>query len=370
MTDKSWRTVPVRVYYAHTMPGLEEVAWIEIRRRLDKVSFEAFKRLHGKNGFVLFRYAGQPADLLKLRTTEDVFFLVKRIPKVEWGRQGLAEIYQAILRNRFLDAGLMLHNQIGRRVSKKRPTFRVVSRMRGRNHPYRRIDFERTVEKALKKRLGKKWHAVEAKEDVEVWANLIGLDFICGLRLSDASMRHRGYKKAHIAASLRPSVAASMVWLTTPEPTDVFLDPMCGAGTLLVERGMIERHALLLGGDIDDEALQAAAQNIGPKHKPRQLTKWDARRLPLASGSVDKVASNLPFGKRIGNRHENLNLYQTFFGEVDRVLSSKGCAVVLSSETELIKNTLRRLEGLQIVRGYSVTILGQRAKIYLIARPK
>ena len=357
------------LYYAHTMPGLEDVAWTEIRERLDGASCEAFKELRGKNGLVLFRYAGRPADLLSLRTVEDVFFLVERIPKVEWGHQGLSQIYRAILRNRFLNTGLALHDQIARRAGKKPLTFRMISRMTGRHHPYRRIDFERTVEKAAKKRLGNGWRAVEAGERVEIWANLVGLDFICGLRLSDASMRHRGYKKAHITASLRPSVAASMVWLTAPHAADVFLDPMCGAGTLLVERGMTERHTLLLGGDIDDAALQATAQNVGPKHKPRQVIKWDARRLPLASGSVDKVATNPPFGKKIGDRRDNLGLYRALFREVDRVLSATGCAVVLSSETELIKNTLRRLKRLEIVRGYSITILGQRATIYLIQRP-
>jgi tRNA (guanine6-N2)-methyltransferase len=357
------------LYYAHTMPGLETVAWTEIQKRLDQAVFEAFKQMPGKNGLVLFKYAGQPIDLFKLRTTEDIFFLIAHIP-VQWGYQGLAQIYQALSSNRFLGTGLSVHNRARHTDNRRKPehTFRVVSRMTGHNHPYRRIDLERTVEKGIQKRLGSKWHVVAEGEHIEIWANLVGLDFICGLRLSDASMRHRDYKIAHIAASLRPSVAASLVWLTNPHASDVFLDPMCGAGTLLVERGTIERHTLLLGGDADSAALQAATQNIGPKHKPRQLIQWDACRLPLSSGSVDKVAVNLPFGKKIGSQRENVSLYRAFFREVDRLLSTKGRAVVLSSETELIKDTLREIRGLQIVRGYSARILGQKARIYLIER--
>jgi len=358
------------LYYAHTMPGLEEVAWIEMRSRLDGASIEGSKTLSGKNGLVFFRYAGQPADLLKLRTIEDVFFLVVRIPKVEWGREGLSQIYQLVARDKFLKTGLGLHGQVARRRDGRGGTFRVISRMAGGRQPYRRIDFERTVESALKKRLGGQWRAVQEGEDVEIWANLIGLDFVCGLRLSDASMRHREYKQAHVAASLRPSVAAAMVWLTDPRPGDVFLDPLCGAGTLLVERGTIERHALLLGGDIDAGALRAAAQNIGPRHKPRQLLKWDAGCLPLAAGSVDKIATNLPFGKQIGSPQENRRLYRAVFAEIDRVLGFDGGAVVLSSETELIKDTIRKLDRLQIVRSYSVTILGQQATMYVIGRPR
>jgi 23S rRNA G2445 N2-methylase RlmL len=357
------------IYYVHTMPGLEEIAWVEIRGRLNGVSLEGFKQMRGKNGLVLFRCAGQAANLLMLRCTEDVFFLVARVPKVQWGREGLSEIHQAILQSRLLHAGLRAYDQVGRNYGRKRPTYRVVSRMVGGRQPYRRIDLERAVEKALRKRLGSKWQSVEEGEDVEIWANLIGFDFVCGLRLSDASMRHRDYKRAHIAASLRPSVAASMVWLTDPQAGDVFLDPMCGAGTLLVERGVIERHALLLGGDIEDVALRASAQNIGPRHKPRQLLKWDAGRLPLTSGSVDRVATNLPFGRQVGDRQKNRKLYRAFFQEVNRVLRPGGCAVVLSSESELVKSTLRRFKRLQIVRGYSITVLGQKARVYLIARP-
>jgi 23S rRNA G2445 N2-methylase RlmL len=356
------------VYYAHTMPGLEDVAWTEIDSRLDEASFEGAKVLRGKNGFAFFRYDGPPEELFKLRTTEDVFFLVARVPKVAWGREGLSQVYQCLVRDRFLDVGLKLHRQVAHPATRRESTFRVISRMAGGRQPYRRIDFERTVERALKKRLGGRWRAVKEGEAVEVWANLIGLCFVCGLRLSDASMRHRDYKQAHIAASLRPSVAATLVWLTEPEPGDVFIDPLCGAGTLLIERGLTERHRLLLGGDIDAAALQAAAQNIGPKHKPRQLLRWDAGRLPLASACVDKIATNLPFGKQVGSHQANRRLYRLLFAEIDRLLRPEGRAVVLSSEADLIKDTLRRINGLGIVRGHPVTILGQRALIYILDR--
>ena len=83
---------------------------------------------------------------------------------------------------------------------------------------------------------------------------------------------------------------------------------------------------------------------------------------------MDKIATNLPFGKQIGSPQENRRLYRAVFAEIDRVLCSDGGAVVLSSEAELIKDTVRKLKGLQIVRGYSVTILGQRARVYVIGR--
>jgi 23S rRNA G2445 N2-methylase RlmL len=348
------------------MPGLQEVAWLEARARLPNPEFEAFQEVPGKNGIVLFRHSGDPGSLLELRTTEDVFYLVHRLPTVEWGRAGLSRIFQAVERNRFIDQGIAAHARATGASRRGKRTFRVISRLSGRRHPFRRIDFERAVRKALSNRLGRAWLPVDDGGDVEFWANLIGRDFILGLRLSDATMRHRGYKQAHIAASLRPSVAASLVWLTEPEPGDVFLDPMCGAGTLLVERGASGPHRLLLGGDIRGGAIQSAASNIGPRHKPRRLLRWDARRLPLRTGSVDKVATNPPFGKQLGSHSDNVGLYVGLIRELSRVIRPSGRVVLVSSETQLVRDSVRDSQLLRIVRGYPARILGQRATVYLI----
>jgi 23S rRNA G2445 N2-methylase RlmL len=351
------------------MPGLQDIAWDEARARLPGAAFVAATEFPGKNGLALFRYGGDARNLLGLRTAEDVFFLVQRTEKVAWGHEGLSHIFQSVERNRFIEAGLAAHKVVRGKGARGPRTFRVISRMTGRRQPFRRIDLERAIVKALGNRLGRGWRAVRDGGEVEFWANLIGSDFICGMRLSDATMRHRDYKQSHLAASLRPSVAASLVWLTEPEPGDIFLDPMCGAGTILVERGMAAPHTLLLGGDIDPHALDAAVDNIGPKHKPRQLLRWDARRLPLQSSSVNKIATNPPFGKQLGSHHENIRLYQVLFREIDRVLHASGRAVVISSEVELVRQSMRALPRLRILRGYPATILGLRANVYIIERP-
>jgi tRNA (guanine6-N2)-methyltransferase len=355
------------LYVAHTMPGLEQTAWQEIHRRLQGAALEGYKTIRDRNGMVLFRYGGAPEDVLALRTAEDVFLVVERVPRVTWGYEGLSQIYDALVRSRFLST-----TRPGRRVAapraRQRPSFRVVTRMVGKSQPYRRKDLQQSIEKALVKGSGGRWRAVAEGGDLEIWANLIGMDFICALRLSDATMRHRRYKTEHIAASLRPSVAAAMGWLTEPQADDVFLDPMCGAGTLLIERGVIARHRLLLGVDHGAEALAAASANIGPRHKPRQLFRADARRLPLRSGSVTKIATNLPFGKRVGTHRDNVPLYREAIREMHRVLAPGGRMVLLSSERDLVEAAVRAVDGLRIVRGYGVQILGMQARIFVIAK--
>ena len=356
------------LYLAQTMPGLEHVSWLEIRRRLQGTSLEGYKTIRDRNGMVLFRYVGDPEDLLALRTAEDVFMVVERVPRVAWGYEGLSQIYDAMLRSRFLNPSLPGRRAEPPRPRRQRSTFRVVTRMVGKSQPYRRKDLQQSIEKALEKGSGGRWRAVEEDGDLEIWANLIGFDFVCALRLSDASMRHRSYKTQHIEASLRPSVAASMVWLTAPQDDDVFLDPMCGAGTVLIERALIARHRLLLGADRASDALDAAAANIGPRHKPRQLLHADVRRLPLRPASVTKIATNLPFGKRVGTHRGNITLYRDAVREMDRVLAPGGRMVLLSSEVDLVDETVGAVEGLRVARGYDVQILGVNARVFVVEK--
>ncbi len=352
-------------YYAHTMPGLEKIASDEIRERLQGASVGGFKTVRDKNGLVLFDYAGDPQDLLELRTTEDVFVLLAHVHDIVNGYRGLSTVYETMRRTPTVRRALSLHKRATNAKPKSHLSFRVISRMAS-NQPYKRIDLQRRVKKALHRRRRIPWQGVNDGEDLEIWANLIGSEFICGLRLSDATMRHSTYKVAHVPASLRPSVAAAMVRLSQPEKDDIFLDPMCGAGTILIERGLAEYHGLLLGGDIDDKALRAAAENIGPRHKPRRLFRWDVCHLPLVSHSIDRIVCNPPFGGKSHSQRSLPALYKGFFKEIGRVLKPGGLAVLLTSKDGLVKGMVQEVAKLQIIQDQSLRILGRQATIFVI----
>src|SRR5262249_53894775 len=149
---------------------------------------------------------------------------------------------------------------------------------------------------------------------VEIWLTIHGATAVCGLRLSDRSMRHRTYKVEHRPASLRPTLAAAMGRLADLHPGLVGLDPMGGVGTILSEvmgdlrskgwnadgPGRETVAASVLGGDIEAAAVRAAIANLSRLDHVR-LTTWDARQLPLSAGSVDRILCNLPFGKQLAS---------------------------------------------------------------------
>ena len=112
------------------------------------------------------------------------------------------------------------------------------------------------MERAL---LDRGWYLAKGSAALDIWAEVHGDDGYISVKLSSNDMAQRPYKRAHIPASLKPTIAYSMVRLSRPHPDDVFLDPMCGAGTILLERAFVGRYRYLIGGDISTEALRATA---------------------------------------------------------------------------------------------------------------
>lgn len=350
------------------MPGVEEIAWLEIRDRLQKVNFGEYLFAKDQNGIVTFEYAGSPEPLLQLRTTEDVFIQAVNIRKMPRTRGTLQEITDIVHKSETF--GRAVRVLLRHRKYSKPPTYRVISRQYG-SHPFERKSLELAVLRGLDRRY-RNWTLVPDHSQIEVWANQLGSQLLIGLRISDRTMRHRFKKKRELPASLRPSVAAAMVFLTQPEAGDSFLDPMCGSGTLLLERRFAGPYKQILGGDHEDKAISASQRNVMPRKQSAKrdirLRKWDARRLPLTDGSVDKVAVNLPFGKQISSPRELKTLYPAVLKELERVVRVNGRIVLLSSAYDQVKDAVRQCPNLEIMTGYSIAVLGKWGRIYILKR--
>lgn len=347
------------LFAAQVMPGLEQIAWEEIQQRLTGASRES-----GAKELVLFRWRGNPLALLDLRTTEDVFAVVD-LDELGSSYRDL-RTYSASLRRRGAwDAAAHLH-QCVQSHKVKRKTFRVVAQMRGR-HNFRRVDAQHAVEGVVAAQFPH-WKWVPDEAHLEVWVHLQPGFVLTSVRLSDRTMRHRQYKIAHLPASLRPTLAAALVFLSQPRPADRFCDPMCGVGTILIERAMAERYAGLWGGDRDAAALSTARVNIGMRHQPLSLHRWDAGQLPLADASLDRVVTNLPFGRQVGTPEANRRLYRRFFPEMVRVLQVGGRAILLTNQQGLVRQGLTAHSELREVREVPVKVLGRPARIHVLAR--
>jgi 23S rRNA G2445 N2-methylase RlmL len=353
------------IYLAQTQPGFEAIAAGEIAQ-LEGAAIRGTRSVGDKNGMVLFDYGGDAQDLLGLRTIEDLFVVVLTLADPPPTREGLRVLEEAAARAAIEPAlGMARHIQ-PQRGGRGKLRFRVVARQLGRAD-YRRIDAQKAVERGITRRGDHRWSLAE-EGALELWLTLWQREAILALRLSDERMRHRDYKLEHLPASLRPSAAAALAWLTRPRDDDVFLDPMCGAGTTLIERAHLGRYRLLLGGDQSEQAVAVALANIGPRYKPIDVRQWDARALPIDAGSAGAAVVNLPFGRQIGSPETNRALYPAFLREAARVLRPGARLVALSGDRQTFTESLRRVSRLTRRETFPVIILGYPASVYVLER--
>lgn len=362
MVGRGGRT---QLYLLHVVPGVEEIARQELMDRCDGAQVvSVYRRFDERTSLLVAAYGGSPSRLLELGTSEDVFLLVARSDTIPTNRAGLGAIRAALAESAQLESASALVRQI--HPSRGKTTFRVISRKAG-DHAYRRVDVQRATELGVQDRCPG-WRLVEDGAHLEVWVSLVGALLLVGIRLSDASMRYRTYRTANLPAALKPTIARAMVLLSQPREDDVFLDPMCGSGTIVIERALAARYASLLGGDASDEAARITRENIGPRYKPVEIQRWDARSLPLHDGSVSAIVCNLPFGKQVGTPHSNRALYPALLREWTRVLGPDGRMVLLTSEHALLRRAVQQQPELKMRQQLQILVRGMPATISVLQR--
>ena len=348
-------------FFAIVVTGLEGLAEDEIRSLARRVSIGP-----GTRGLVTFDAPVDPDRLLRLRCAEDVFATLTLARPLVDDPSGPRQVFRAVRRSPLWDGALEMHRLAGE-GRKRRLTYRVVAQLAGQ-HPFRRVDLRAAVEDAVEQQSHGKWERVPEDAAIEVWVRADRAMAAVGFRLSDSTMRHRTYRQIQLPASLKPTVAAAMVRLTRPDAGDLFLDPMCGSGTLLIERALAGRYRGLLGGDADPDALDAARANVGPRYQPIRIEPMDVRRLPLETASVDKLATNMPFGRQMGDPALLPDLYAVAMEEFARVVRPGGRAVLLVAEEGDPRAAVRERPEWTVRQAHRIDLLGQRPAILVLDR--
>ncbi len=148
------------------------------------------------------------------------------------------------------------------------------------------------------------------------------------------------YRKQSIAASINPVAAASIMRICLPfmkEEASV-LDPFCGSGTMLIERGYIKKTSSLVGVDISNIAIKAACDNRKASGLKIALIKGDI--LGYGGAQYDEIISNMPFGIRVSGHDSNIKLYKAFADKLDKLLKKGGAAFLFTQEKKLLRETI------------------------------
>ncbi len=343
-------------YYVSVTSGLEDVAWDEISEKLTRPQLVSWRR-----GRIFFETNDPPARLLMLRSVDNVFVYLGEMHGLTAARESLGQI-QHFAQTLDVSTALLLHSRV--HGDSGEPSFRVTSKRSG-THDFNSIDIQCAAGQGLVDRHG--WRVDLTGHDLEFRFDVNDDVCLAGLRLSDSSL-HRRSRVVHGVASLKPTVAYCMIRLAGVAPNDVFVDPMCGAATILIERADAGPYRLLFGGDLFVKPLRLAQQNIAAAHLHADLFRWDARRLPLREQSVDRVVCNLPFGRRVGSHDVNVRLYPGLLRSLARVLKPGAQAVLLSLERRLLERLLTRHKELQLLRRIPINLAELHPSVYVLAK--
>ncbi|KAM9185978.1 tRNA (guanine(6)-N(2))-methyltransferase THUMP3 isoform 1-T1 [Dugong dugon] len=257
--------------------------------------------------------------------------------------------------------------------------FRVTCNRAGEKHCFTSNEAARDFGGAVQDYF--KWKADMTSFDVEVLLNIHDNEIVVGIALTEESLHRRNI--THFGpTTLRSTLAYGMLRLCAPQPSDIIVDPMCGTGAIPIEGATEWSNCYHIAGDNNPLAVNRAANNISSLLTKNQIqeskswglpidaVQWDICSLPLRTGSVDIIVTDMPFGKRMGSKKRNWNLYPACLQEMSRVCRpGTGRAVLLTQDKKCFTKALSRMGHVwRKVHTIWVNIGGLHAAVYLLKR--
>jgi tRNA (guanine6-N2)-methyltransferase len=378
-------------YFARVTAGLERLAWQEIEQRTGATLTALDKRR------VDFSYDGDPAILLTLRSIDDVYVYVAQFHSIDHTRHSLPLLAKNMQEVDFTPA-LKICAMV--RHIPSHPGYSITPSLLGKRN-YSRYDVEEVVQEALSRRLS--WRFIpnraneEQSHEIDLRLLLEDENVIVGVRLGEIPLHRRDYKVESVPGSLKAPVAFCMCLLADVSSDAVVIDPMCGAGTILREARTLATRGIIIGGDVDEHALEAAQKNTAVEVPARSqplpgfftdaqqlaaaiasarsrqeeallLYRGDASTLPLPASSVQAVITNAPWGQQVSPHVDLAALYTRLVNEIERVLTPPGKAVVLTDQHSFFQEALTRAGNLSLTTTWQISLFGRHPALYVISK--
>jgi tRNA (guanine6-N2)-methyltransferase len=240
------------------------------------------------------------AELLGLRTADDVFLAVGVVRDVGATKDTLAELGRACAK---LDWESALARLRSVRPVPDHPRFDVVASLEGRRS-YNRFAVEASVGSALAPVLCAEFLLREragragGEPDLTVRAFVRDDRATLALRLGGRPLHRRAYKTETGPATLHPPTAAALVAIAAPE-AGTLLDPFCGDGTIAIEAARARPGLHVIASDLDPQRIANTRRNARRAGVEIEVSLADAEGLMLLPGGIDAMVTNPPWSRAV-----------------------------------------------------------------------
>lgn len=187
-------------------------------------------------------------------------------------------------------------------------------------------------------------------------------------RMTTEPLSSRTWRVCNRSGGLNATIAYAALKLAGQREQDRILNPMCGSGTLLIERSLMGPYDAMVGVDIDAEAVACAQTNLKAAGRKVEVAHIDALHTELPDRSFDLVVADLPWGDAIGTHESNQELYPAFFKEMHRLTSKRGRVCIITHEIRLTESILREQNMWNARELFQVSSGGHHPKGYLLQK--
>ncbi|XP_057316231.1 tRNA (guanine(6)-N2)-methyltransferase THUMP3-like [Hydractinia symbiolongicarpus] len=215
--------------------------------------------------------------------------------------------------------------------------------------------------------------------DIEVVSNILDNSITLGVQLTKDSQSLRNI--THFGpTTLKANISYCLLQLAGIQNGDIVCDPMCGGGSISIEGSISSAASFHVAGDNHEVAVQYAQDNFeavcgGQKDLaltnftlPFSVLRWDVYQLPLRTGCVDRIVTDLPFGKKIGSKERNVFLYPNALREMARICRPSGKAVLLTQHRQAMGRALGRTSWWKVQEKRMINMGGMNVTVYVLGR--
>ena len=167
--------------------------------------------------------------------------------------------------------------------------------------------------------------------------------------------------------SLPPTIAAAMCFAANLQPGEVVWDPVAGTGTLLREAAELMKDSVLVGSDVDAQALEIARAAL-PQNAPVSLFCADSAALDLQRSDLTLTLANLPFGKQFRSGEGNAVLYENLLRRSLMHCAPGWRACLLTSDEDALRTAVAEIGALTAEKAGSIRVRGHLAGLFLVRR--